>query len=97
MPATVHVLARFLARPGREAELAPVLTALIRPTRREIGCYQYDLLVNPADARDFCFVERWEDDAALDEHLATEHVRVALERSAELIEAPPDVRRYRLL
>jgi len=53
--------------------------------------------VNPSDPRDFCFVERWEDDAALDRHLATGHVRTALERSAELIEAPPDVRRYRLL
>lgn len=96
MAATVHVVARFLARPGREAELAPVLSALLRPTRQELGCYQYDLLVNPSDPRDFCFVERWEDDAALDRHLATGHVRTALERSAELIEAPPDVRRYRL-
>jgi quinol monooxygenase YgiN len=95
MPAEVHVVARFLARPGREADLAALLTSLLAPTRQEAGCHQYDLLVNPADPRDFCFVERWLDDASLDRHLATAHVRAAIDGSADLVEAPPDVRRYR--
>ena len=96
MSSEVHVVARFLARAGRGGDLAAVLGALVAPTRDEAGCHQYDLLLNPSDPRDFCFVERWADDAALDRHLATGHVRTALERSADLIEAPPDVRRYRV-
>jgi quinol monooxygenase YgiN len=97
MASTVHVVARFVAKLGREAELHEVLAGLVAPTRRELGCHQYDLLANPANPRDCCFVERWDGDEALDRHLETAHVRMALERSSEMIEAPPDVRRYRLL
>jgi quinol monooxygenase YgiN len=97
MPATVHVIARFVAKPGHEDELKGVLTALIPPSRREIGCYQYDLLRNPADPRDFCFVERWEDNDALEQHGATPHLKTALAQAQPLVEGPPDVRRYHIL
>lgn len=97
MPATVHVIARYVAKPGREDELKNVLTGLIAPSRREIGCYQYDLLRNPADPRDFCFVERWEHDAALEQHAAAAHVTSAVAQARELVETPPDVRRYHVL
>jgi quinol monooxygenase YgiN len=97
MPATVHVIARWVAKAGKEEELKAVLTALIPPSRREIGCYQYDLLQNPADPRDFCFVERWEDSTALDQHAATPHVETAIARAAGHADAPPDVRRYHIV
>ena len=97
MPATVHVVARYLAKPGKEDEVKAVLTALIAPTRREIGCYQYDLLVNPKDSRDFCFVERWDHDKALDQHGETAHVKTARAQVEGLVEVPPDVRRYWLV
>jgi quinol monooxygenase YgiN len=97
MAATVHVVARWLAKPGKDEELRAVLTALIPPSRREIGCYQYDLLRNPADPRDFCFVERWDDDKAFEQHSATAHVKAALSQSQPLIEGAPDVRTYRIL
>jgi quinol monooxygenase YgiN len=97
MGATVHVIARFLAKAGKEDALKTVLTSLVAPSRREIGCYQYDLLINPGDPRDLCFVERWEDDAALDQHAETEHLKNARTQFEGLVEAPPDIRRYRLV
>lgn len=97
MPATVHVVARYLAKPGKEDEVKAVLTALIAPSRREVGCYQYDLLVNPKDPRDFCFVERWDHDKALDQHGETAHVKAARAQVEGLVEVPPDVRRYGLI
>jgi len=97
MAATVHVVARYLARTGREDELKSVLIALVAPSRREVECYQYDLLSNPADPRDFCFVERWGSDEAVNQHARTPHVQAALGQAADLVEAPPDVRRYRIL
>lgn len=97
MPATVHVVARWTAKPGKEEELKTILTALVAPSRREIGCYQYDLLRNPADPRDFCFVERWEHEAAFQQHSATAHVKAAREQAQALVEAPPDVRTYQIL
>ena len=56
MPSTVHVVARFAAKQGKEQALKAILNALIAPTRRELGCYQCDLLENPSDPRDLCFV-----------------------------------------
>jgi quinol monooxygenase YgiN len=97
MAATVHVVARFQAKPGKEDEVRTILTALVAPSRREVDCYQYDLLTNPSDPRDFCFVERWAHDAALDQHAQTSHHKTARAQVDDLLEVPPDVRRYRIL
>jgi quinol monooxygenase YgiN len=97
MPATVHVVARYVAKTGKEDEVKAVLMTLVAPSRREIGCYQYDLLRNPTDPRDFCFVERWESDKALEEHAASAHLKTARTQVEGLVEGPPDVRRYRIL
>lgn len=97
MAASVHVVAHYLAKPGKEDEVRGLLNALVAPSRREIGCYQYDLLRNQDDPHDFCFVERWEDDQAVDQHSATAHVRTATAQVEGLVKVPPDVRRYGIL
>jgi quinol monooxygenase YgiN len=97
MPATVHVVARFVAKAGKEEALTQALTALVPPARRELGCYQYDLLINNTDARELCFVERWDGDKALDQHLESAHVKAMLRQVEGLLESPPDVRRFRLV
>jgi len=94
MGSTVHVIARFLAKPGKEEALQKVLLALIPPSRREIGCYQYDLLLNPKDPRDFCFVEKWENEKKVEQHAESEHVKKTLSQVEDLVETPPDIRRY---
>src|SRR4051794_36578953 len=96
MPATVHVVARFIAKAGKEEALRSALTAAVAPTRRELGCYQYDLLVSSIDPREYCFVERWDGDRALDEHLGRPHVKKLLADVESIVESPPDIRRYRL-
>jgi len=97
MAATVHVVARFVAKAGKEEALTKVLTTLIAPTRREVDCYQYDLLVNPTDPRDLCFVERWGSDRALDQHGETAHLKTAIAQFEGLLEVPPDIRRYHII
>ena len=97
MAASVYVVARYLAKSGREDEVRGVLNALVAPSRRELGCYQYDLLENPHNPSDFCFVERWEDDRAFAQHSATEHVKTAVAGVEGLVEVAPDVRSYGIL
>ena len=96
MPATVHVLARFVAKAGKEEALKSVLTAAVAPSRREVGCYQYDLLVSGTEPREYCFVERWDGPAALEQHLQTPHTKKLLSDVEHLVESPPDIRRYRM-
>ncbi|MBK5915617.1 putative quinol monooxygenase [Rhodocyclus purpureus] len=89
---TVHIVARFTARPDTVAQLRPILQGLLEPTRKEAGCLRYELLHNAADPTDFTFVEEWADDAAIDAHLQTPHLLDAVARSQAL--STLDVRRY---
>jgi len=96
MAATVHVLARFVAKAGKEEALKSALSAAVAPSRRELGCYQYDLMVSANEPREYCFVERWEGAAALEQHLETPHAKKLLADVENLVESPPDIRRFRL-
>lgn len=95
MPDTLHVIALFTAAPGREEELAQVLTGLLAPTRAEAGCLRYDLLRHRDGSGEFAFVEEWESEEALDRHLQTPHLLAARERFPPLVGAPPKLTRYR--
>ena len=95
MPSTVHVVARVRAKEGKEDALKNVLLGLIPPSRRELACYQYDLLQSTTDPREFCFVERWDGEEALDQHARSEHVTKAGAQMTDLVEAPPEIRRFR--
>ena len=97
MPASIHIVARFRAQAGKEDALKTVLSTLVAPTRRELGCYQYDLLQSPTDLREFCFVERWESEKALEQHTSSEYLKKALTDAADLIEGPPEDLRYVLV
>src|SRR5215210_49696 len=97
MPATVYVVGRYVAKTGKEEQLKTVLNSLIAPTRREIGCYQFDLLENTSEPGEFSIVERWDGTKGLDQHLASEFVQGALAKIEPLVEEPPDIRRYALV
>ena len=94
---TLRVVARIVAKPEKVEDLKATLSGLIAPTRKEKGCISYELLQNKADPADFTFVEEWDDDACLNTHLETEHLKQALARFPELTAVAPDIRRYRLI
>lgn len=91
---TVHIVARFIARPESVGELRTLLLGLLGSTRKESGCIRYELLHNTTDPTDFTFVEEWADDAAIDAHLETPHLKDAVVQSQPLLAAALDVRRY---
>lgn len=94
---SLHVVARFTAKPEAVSEVARILSGLIGPSRKEPGCLRYELLQNQAGAAEFLFVEEWADDAALDTHLATAHLQEALVQVKPLLSKMVDVRKYSAL
>ena len=94
---TIRVVAHITAKPDTVDQTRELLMSLIDPTRAEDGCVTYELLQNNDDPTDFTFVEEWTSDAALDEHLATEHLKRVGEKGAELFAVQPDIRRYRVV
>jgi quinol monooxygenase YgiN len=93
----MHIVARITARPDRVDAVREALLALVPPTRAEPGCLEYRLLQSEEAPTDFTFVERWRDRAAFEAHLATPHFRAAAARLADVVAAPPDIRRCREL
>ncbi|MGC2400460.1 MAG: putative quinol monooxygenase [Acidobacteriaceae bacterium] len=65
----------FQAAPGHEKEFATQLQAMVAPTHAEPGCVIYELHFDPENPAKFMFYEMFASQAALDEHMATPHVK----------------------
>ena len=94
---TLRVVATLRAQPGKAGELRAVLEGLIAPTRAETGCIRYELQENVDNPAEFVFVEEWTDQAALDAHFETDHIKAAVKKAPTLLAEELDLRRYRLL
>ncbi len=91
---TLRVVARLKAKPEKAGELRSLLSGLLAPTREEPGVISYEMLENKEDPTDFTFVEEWKDDAALDAHFGTDHMKNALNAIPNLLAEELDLRRY---
>lgn len=90
----MRVLARVVALPEKIGEVESILRILVRETRREAGCVQYELLQNRDNPAEFVFIEEWANDSAIDAHFATAHMQAAFSKAAHLLASAPDIRRY---
>jgi quinol monooxygenase YgiN len=88
--AKVDVIARFVARDGRETQLRALLQGMLTPTRAESGCELYELYESDSRGR-FYLSETWETQAALDRHLATPHFKYLEQTGADLVREPFEI------
>ena len=93
----VRVVALFKAKPDKIEELREVLTAFVAPTVKEKGCVFYQLHQNLADPTAFSCLEEWESVEDLDAHGQSDHIQTGRKKLPDLLAAPGDVRRYKLL
>ncbi len=94
---TVRVVARIVSLSDKIEEVKSILTTLTELTRQENGCIVYDVLQNKNDPTDFTTVEEWANQASLDIHLSSTHLKQAQERLKTLIAIEPSIGFYRLL
>ncbi len=97
MKEPIRVVARIIAKAGKENEVKSVLSGIVKPTHQESGCLHYELLQNHSDSAEFVLVEEWESQTALDNHSSASHTKTAEAKMESLIETPPDVRFYRTI
>jgi|SRR5271157_3600357 len=88
--AEVRVIARSVARKGKEDQLRALLQGMLTPTRAEPGCKLYELYESDSRGR-FYFYETWESQAALDQHIATPHFKHLEQSIGELVAEPFEV------
>lgn len=87
----VTVLARIYAKPGMEDETRKELEVLLEPTRAEAGCINYDMHWSADDPAQFMFYENWTSKQALDQHLATPHLKRFMELASRLLTKPVEI------
>ena len=88
--AEVRVIARFVARRGKEEQLRELLAGMLAPTRAESGCRLYELYESDSKGR-FYIYEIWESQAALDQHAASPYFKHLEQTVGELVEEPFEV------
>ena len=71
----VTLLAEVQAKAGEEAAVKKALMSLVAPTHKEKGCICYNLHQSGEDKAKFMFYEQWASQAALDEHMQSEHFK----------------------
>lgn len=65
---------------GKEDELKNHLLSLTAPTLAEPGCLKYDLYQSPEKKNEFMRYEVWRNDAALELHKMTPHLKASFEK-----------------
>ena len=86
----IRVIARSVARKGREKQLRELLRGMLAPTRAESGCKLYEIYESSFEGR-FYFYEIWESQAALDQHAASPHFKHLEQTVEELAREPLEV------
>ena len=86
----VRVIARAVARKGKENQLKELLQDMLTPTRAEPGCSLYELYES-GERRRFYFYELWENHAALEQHAASPHYKHLELIVSDLLEEPFEV------
>jgi quinol monooxygenase YgiN len=76
------LLARWWAKAGREDRVVEVLEELARASNAEPGCRLYQPHRASDDPRAFFIYEQYEDEAAFEAHVASEHFKRLVEGEA---------------
>jgi len=84
MSRSVHVLATFQAKAGKERDAEGLLQGLIGPTHEEQGCTRYVLYRRVDRPGTFYFIEEWQSTADFRKHIASPHLTAVMARKDEL-------------
>lgn len=88
------VAGTFVARSGKEAELAAVLARYLVLTRMVTGCRNVDLMSSSSEPGRYLMVEKWDDPQAQKDHLNSEVMVTMATEATTLLAGPPDLDLY---
>jgi quinol monooxygenase YgiN len=86
----IRVVAKNFLKPENVKTAEPLFREILAATRKEEGCIEYRLFVNPKEPGTYVFIEEWASQAVLDRHMASEHFKRIIPRIGELSAQPGD-------
>ena len=84
----------FVARSGKETDLAGVLARYVVLTRAVTGCRNVDLMASTSTPGRFLMIEKWDDPLAQKDHLNGEVMVTMATEATSLLAGPPDLDLY---
>jgi len=91
----VTVVVRMKAKTGMEVRVRQELLNLLKPTRTERGCMNFDMHQAPNDPSLFLFHENWVSGEDLKRHFETPHIKHWIEEAKALLAEPMELTRWR--
>ena len=73
---TITKRVTFIAKAGCEDKMKELLSAMVVPSKAEVGCVFYEIFQYENNRRKFMAVETWENEEALDGHKASAHYKI---------------------
>ncbi len=64
----VYVLVYMHSKPGKEEELLKALQVCVENSRKEAGCFQYEIVQSVTESRQITLIERFKDHEAFEHH-----------------------------
>lgn len=84
------------AKEGHEETVKNACIGLLEPTRKEKGCINYTLHMDPNDSGRFLFYENWENAELWGAHLETPHIKAFGDNIGPLLAEELDVTNWKL-
>jgi quinol monooxygenase YgiN len=93
----ILVDARCTLVPGRQREFVREVQKILPVVRSEAGCTRYELVADPSSPAVMHFLEEWESQRHLDDHLARPHMQEFFAKTAPWHAAPTELKIYEVL
>ncbi len=71
---SIAVIAEISFKPESVQAGLQLLMSIIEPSRKELGCLQYQLFQAPDEPTRFIFIEQWQNYTIWQQHLETAHL-----------------------
>ncbi|WP_159023278.1 putative quinol monooxygenase [Formosa sp. L2A11] len=81
----LSIIAKISAKAEHTEFVKDALLHLVKASRPDKGCINYNLLQDNTDKNSFVVYENWKDEAALDLHLNTAHFKAFMEKTEGML------------
>ncbi len=93
----IKVVAKSVAKQGKEAEVIELSKELVLESRKEAGCVRYEMFQDQSNPSIFTMIETWSDMTAFLNHKEMPHVKKIVPKLNELRESKAVVDVYTLV
>jgi len=97
MSEQITVIAKFKTKPEAREKLIEIVLKLVRLTREESGCLNYDFHCDLEDPTVFYMHENWRDAAALENHFKQPYIHEAFTAAADVLTEPVEIKRLQMI